>query len=54
MGSKERLESNNMAETLNEVIRMQKMMIDVGKRLIQSAIGNPNMITTNVELLGAN
>ena len=48
------LESNNMAITLNEVIRMQQMMIDVGEKLIHSTIGNPNMIATNVESLGAN
>lgn len=40
MGSKERLESNSMAVTLNEVIRMQQIMIDVGEKLIHSAIGN--------------
>jgi len=33
MGSKERLESNNMAVTLNEVIRMQEMMIDAGGKV---------------------
>ena len=40
MGSKERLKSNNMAVTLNEVITMQQMMIDAGEKLIHSAIGN--------------
>lgn len=54
MGSKERLESNNMDVTLNEVIRMQKMMIDVGEKLIHSIIENPDMIVTDVELFGAN
>ena len=29
-----------MAVTLNEVIRMQQMMIDVGKKLIHTTIGN--------------
>jgi len=42
MVSKERLKSNNMAVTLNEVIRMQKMMIDVGKQLIHTTIRNQN------------
>jgi len=42
-----------MVITLTEVIRMQQMMIDVGEKLIHSAIGNPDMIATNVELLGA-
>lgn len=54
MGSKERLESNNMAVTLNEGIRMQQMMIDVGEKLIHSAIGNLDMVATDLELLGAN
>ncbi len=54
MGSKERLESNNMAVTSNEVTRMQHMMIDVGEKLFHHVIENSDMIATNVELLGAN
>ena len=54
MGSKEGLESNNMAVTLKEVIRMQQMMIDVGEKLIHSAIRNQGMIVIDEEFLEAN
>ena len=30
------------------------MMIDVGKKLIHSSVGNPDMIAIDVELLGEN
>ena len=40
MGSQERLNLNTMAVTLNEVIRVQQMMVDVGKKLIHATIGN--------------
>lgn len=41
-----------MVITLNEVIKMQQMMVVVGEKLIHSTIANPDMFATNVELLG--
>ena len=40
MGSQERLNADAMAVTLNEVIRVKQMMVDVGKKLIHATIGN--------------
>ena len=40
MGSQERLNSDAMVVTLNEVIRVQQMMVNVGKKLIHATIGN--------------
>ena len=43
-----------MVVTLNEVIRVQQMIVNSGKKLIHAIIGNRDIIAAVVELLAAN